>query len=721
MILYIAEKPSLGRAIAAALPKPHRQRNGAIETAGGTVSWCVGHLLEQAEPETYNAQFKRWRLDDLPIVPDEWKLKPRNDTKSQLQVLRQLVRQADQLVHAGDPDREGQLLVDEVLHYLKVPDAKLKATQRCLINDMTPAAVRTALNSLRSNTEFQALSTSALARSRADWLYGINMTRAFTLRGQSAGFQGMLSVGRVQTPLLGLIVRRDLSIRDFVPVDWFDVIATVVTDSNGTFNVRWQPSDACKPWLDEQGRNLSRPLAENVRQRVIGQTGTVTKVDRKRRTLSAPLPHSLSSLQIDANRVFGLSSQQVLSLCQSLYETHQLITYPRSDCRYLPDNQLADYSRVVTAVQSTLTECANDGLAKGITGITPDVFDALLPDRRSRAWNSSKVTAHHAIIPTAARKTSLKPDELKVYALVCRNYLAQFLPDHVFFETQVVVDIEGGKFRTHQRQPSVIGWKRLFGHSVADPVNSLNTPEQDRTDPASQGPEQDSQTLPRDLTVGQSVTCSDCTIDAKKTQPPKHFTDATLLTAMTGIARYVSDQSLVKSLADTDGLGTEATRAGMIELLIRRQYVFREKKALKASATGIAFIEALPDSITLPDRTAQWESQLTAIREKRSSYAALMEPLVKELYVLVESSRQITPTALAGLGSGRGSGSTQGSKRGAKRRSKRAAKVGSPEAKDTGNSGRSKERRGAAKRSGSTSGTKATHGRSTPKRPGKNH
>lgn len=697
MILFIAEKPSLGRAIAAALPKPHRQLDGAIETAGGTVSWCVGHLLEQVEPETYDASYKRWRLDDLPIVPEEWKLKPRKDTKKQLTILKKLIGNASQLVHAGDPDREGQLLVDEVLHYLNVPSSKLKTTQRCLINDMTPSAVRAALNNLQSNADFQSLSISALARSRADWLFGINMTRAFTLRGQSAGFRGMLSVGRVQTPVLGLIVRRDISIRDFVPVDWFDVLATVATDTNETFQVRWHPSEACKPWLDEQGRTLSRPLAENVCSRVKDKPGTITGLERKRRSLSPPLPHSLSSLQIEANRVFGLSSQQVLSICQSLYEKHQLITYPRSDCRYLPEHQAAEHPQVASAVLSTLSGHVQQLSTSGVAGITRDVFDALLPERRSRAWNTSKVSAHHAIIPTAGQRSGLSRDELHVYALVCRQYLAQFLPDHVFFETRVVVDIEGGQFRTQQRQPSVIGWKRLFGQSIArgdsaDGGGQEKAQSSEHTD----GDEHNllTQLLPRDLAKGQTVQCRDCTITDKKTRPPKHFTDATLLTAMTGIARYVQDQSLVKSLKETDGLGTEATRAGIIELLIRRGYIVRDHRDLKATDTGIAFIEALPQSVTLPDRTAQWESLLTAIRDRQSSYNALMTPLVSELHTLIESSRHITPTALAGLG-------TEKTVRENAKKTRCARRV-------------------AARSTSSNSASKGTHGRVTRKRLGKN-
>jgi DNA topoisomerase-3 len=226
MILYIAEKPSLGRAIADVLPKPHKKGDGFIEAANGDcVSWCVGHLLEQAEPDAYNPEFKSWKFEHLPIVPDKWQLKPKAATRSQLTVLKRLVKQANTLVNAGDPDREGQLLVDEVIAYLGVTGDKLHQTQRLLISDLNPQAVKRALTQLRSNREFIPLSTSALARSRADWLYGMNMTRAYTIQGKKVGYQGVLSVGRVQTPLLGLVVRRDEEIAHFQSKPFYEVLA----------------------------------------------------------------------------------------------------------------------------------------------------------------------------------------------------------------------------------------------------------------------------------------------------------------------------------------------------------------------------------------------------------------------------------------------------------------------------------------------------------------
>ncbi|MCF1439949.1 MAG: DNA topoisomerase, partial [Shewanella sp.] len=236
MILYIAEKPSLGRAIADVLPKPHKKHEGYIEVGNGDlVSWCIGHLLEQAPPDAYDDKYKSWKMDDLPIIPQQWQLTPKSSSRSQLAVLRKLVKQADTLVHAGDPDREGQLLVDEVLAFLKVSQTKLSNAKRLLISDLNPQAVRRALNQQRDNREFVPLSTSALARSRADWLYGMNMTRAFTLQGRKVGYQGVLSVGRVQTPLLGLVVRRDEIIEAFESKPFYQVDAHLLTQSGERF------------------------------------------------------------------------------------------------------------------------------------------------------------------------------------------------------------------------------------------------------------------------------------------------------------------------------------------------------------------------------------------------------------------------------------------------------------------------------------------------------
>ena len=358
--LFIAEKPSLGRAIADALPGSKKRDQGFIRCGNGdAVTWCIGHLLEQVEPDAYDERYKKWNMADLPIVPQQWQLRPRKSASKQLTVIRKLLKEADQIIHAGDPDREGQLLVDEVIDHLKVSKAKKEKVQRLLISDLNLPAVKRALSQMRSNREFIPLSVSALARSRADWLYGMNMSRAYTLLGQSAGYQGVLSVGRVQTPVLGLVVRRDEEIENFVPKDYFTLYALIPYESDSqVFDIRarWKPSEACRPWQDEDGRVLSRKLVENVAGRIAGQPATVTDSEHKQTRQAPPLPYSLSALQIDAAKRFGMNAQDVLNICQSLYEKHKLITYPRSDSRHLPEEHYGQAASVIAAVAHNAKE-----------------------------------------------------------------------------------------------------------------------------------------------------------------------------------------------------------------------------------------------------------------------------------------------------------------------------------------------------------------------------
>ena len=644
MRLFIAEKPSLGRAIADVLPKPLNKADGFIVAANGdTVSWCIGHLLEQVEPEVYDPAYKKWAHEHLPIVPNQWKLAAKKKTSKQLGVLRKLVKQADQLVHAGDPDREGQLLVDEVINFFGVTKAKTAAVQRCLISDLNPKAVKRAIASLRPNRDFIPLSTSALARSRADWLYGINLTRAYTLQGQKAGYNGVLSVGRVQTPVLGLVVRRDQEIAAFVSKPFYELWANLQTEKGECFNAKWQPSKDCEKFLDEQGRNVSKALAQNVAARITDQPAVVEDLKRDHKRQAAPLPYNLSALQIDASKAFGLSAQQVLDTCQTLYERHKLITYPRSDSRYLPKEHFSDAPQVVKAVKFNAQ--ASEAFTR-LLGPHSAAMSLLNLKQQSRAWNDSKVSAHHAIIPTlktlSAAKISvtLSSSEEKVYRLVCRNYVAQFLPQHEFYAVVAQVKIATGLFAAKAKEPITVGWKCVFP-AAKQASNTEGSNQDNERDPE--------QKIPA-LTIGESLMSLTPELQEKQTSPPKPFNDATLLGAMTGISAHVSDPELKKILRETDGLGTEATRAGIIELLFKRGYLRRQGKTINSTPTGQALVKALPDVATFPDLTARWESQLSAIHDGRGSYQQLMAPLQAQLQAMVDESRTVIPQGLRGLG-----------------------------------------------------------------------
>lgn len=483
-----------------------------------------------------------------------------------------------------------------------------------LISDLNLTAVQKALQQLKPNREFIPLSVSALARARADWLIGMNLTRAYTLKGQQAGYQGVLSVGRVQTPVLGLVVRRDAEIANFVAKPFYQVEAELKHAQGTHFRAKWQPSEACQPFMDDEGRVLNKALCQNVIQRIHQQDAIVLSYTEQAKKEYAPLPYNLSALQIDAAKAFAMSAKQVLDTCQKLYETHKLITYPRSDNRYLPKAHKQDAADVLSAVENN-------------KGQPPEYVKQADTSITSKCWNDAKVEAHHAIIPTSRvlKSASLGRDELNVYQLICRNYLAQFYPAFEYKEQKAQFEIAGGKFNAKASQATQIGFKQLMG-------------KQTREDTA----------LPK-LSKGELLSCVQGHLLEKVTEPPKHFSDASLLSAMTGVARYVTSSEIKKILKETDGLGTEATRAGIIELLFKRGFLRRQGKSILATEAGIALINSLPIELTYPDMTALWESSLAKIAAKETNYQGFMQPLIAQLEALITNAKQADNSAFHNL------------------------------------------------------------------------
>ncbi len=415
--------------------------------------------------------------------------------------------------------------------------------------------------------------------------------------------------GKVQTPILGLVVRRDLEILNFESHAFYDVYAHLNPDldnkTNAIFKAKWQPSEACEPYMDDEGRVLHKGLAQNVVSRITNQSGTVLNIDKKQKKQNAPLPYNLSALQIDAAKAFGMAAQQVLDTCQNLYEKHKLITYPRSDNRYLPKEHHKEAAQVLVAIKNN-------------QGQDIDKVDAANSNLKSKCWNDKKVEAHHAIIPTSKKlqAITLTRDEKNIYQLISRHYLAQFYPEYIFNETQVEIEIAKGRFKTKAKQEIQLGFKELMGKSELDNEDKLPV-----------------------LVKGQKLLCVQGELIEKYTQPPAHFTDATLLAAMTGIARFVKDPEVKKVLKETDGLGTEATRAGIIELLFRRNFLKRQGKQILATEAGIALIQVLPEQVSKPDLTAVWESSLGSIAQKELSYQHFMQPLLKQLNEIIALSK----------------------------------------------------------------------------------
>lgn len=622
--LFIAEKPSLARAIADVLDQPQR-RDNYIECGSDVVAWCAGHILELADADAYDPEFKQWRLEHLPIAPAHWKLTVK--TPELLGTIKKLLPSAEVVVHAGDPDREGQLLVDEVLHFLGFRGR----VDRILINDLNASAVRKALGALQPNSNFRCLSDAALGRQRADWLYGINMTRLYTVLGRASGYQeGVLSVGRVQTPLLGLIVRRDLEIESFVPKPYFTIVADVAGAVH-PFAASWRPGSGDDSALDQEGRLVNRALASAIERKTTGEPATVVKATRDRKEEPAPLPYSLSDLQVDAGRKLGLSPKTVLDVSQALYETHRLITYPRSDCSYLPEGHFAeagDVVRAITSVDFDLVE-AGEGADLSI---------------RSKAWNDSKVTAHHGIIPTPrAKAESLSKDERSVYSLVARRYLAQFFPLHEFFRLEAELVVAGERFLAKGRQPITSGWRRLYETPSDDDQADTSDPDapvaEDDIDPNSPIPP---------LKTGQVLRIAKARTLEKKTKPPRRFTSASLVQAMTGITRYVSDPRIKTLLRETDGIGTPATQAAIIQRLFDRKYVEEKKRQIYSTPTARALIRALPTVATQPDMTALWESTLRRVQEGRAPLDRFLQAVRAQLGELVARAKSAGPLTLPG-------------------------------------------------------------------------
>ncbi len=600
--LYIAEKPSLGRTISQALGGG-RPDQGMILGNGWVVTWCIGHLYEQAMPEDYDSALKKWNRESLPIVPDIWKLKPKKEYRQQIAIIKALLNKATLVIHCGDPDREGQLLVDEVLEKQRWKGP----VERAWLPDLTDAALKRALSHRKSNSDYRGLGDAARERSHADWLVGMNLSRAMTLANQQAGGDALISIGRVQTPTLKLVVDRDQLIENFVPKDYFVVLANFVQRSMGYLGV-WQPGEHL---ADEEGRCLRREDADAVAAKVRGESGKIVRIDVKAKKEPPPLPFSLNELQQSASKRLSLSAQRTLDIAQALYERHKLITYPRTDCRYLAAAQHAEAPAVLVALEGN-----------GFSNLVAEANIKL----RSRAFNDKKITAHTAIIPTANGAGQLSRDEAALYGMVVHTYLAQFYPDHHYQMTQIETLCQAEKFICKGKQINQIGWKALFPSHGKDGDSGNNT---------------DEPPLPA-LEKG-NVNCHDARIEAKQTKPPAPYTEGSLIKAMANVARFVEDEKLRKVLRENQGIGTEATRAGIIETLKKRDFLSTKGKTILSTQLGRQVIAQIPEQLGNPAITAWWEQQLTEVEQGRVEPAAFESRAVNWLNRLLQA---VDPTRI---------------------------------------------------------------------------
>ncbi|MET5489521.1 DNA topoisomerase III [Klebsiella variicola] len=585
MRLYICEKPSQGRDLAGVLGAT-RRGEGFLSGVGVTVTWAVGHLLETAPPEAYGQQYgKPWSLSALPILPAPWQVVVKKDTQDQFKVIERLLRQVDEVVIATDADREGEVIARELLDYCRWEGP----VQRLWLSALDEPSIRAALKDLRPGQATLGMYHAGLGRARADWLIGMNLSRLYTLRAAESGFDGVISVGRVQTPTLALVVRRDREVASFVPKPYWQVKAHL-SAGGLTFPAQWVPA---KVYTDEEKRCVHQNIAQQVAQ-LCRQTGraVVTECETKREKLAAPLAFSLGSLQQACGRLWDMSPQQVLDIAQSLYEKHKATSYPRTDCGYLPESMREEIPGVLDAIGRTDPECVP---------LLTRIDRAFI----SRIWNDKKIKAHYGIIPTrtAFQLSALTDPERNVYLLIRRNYLAQFLPLHESDITRLQFDIGGQLFRTTGRTEAIKGWKVLFEKAGDEDV---------------QEDDEAAQVLPP-LSQNDVCAVTDAEVSQLMTRPPPHYTFATLIGAMMNAAAFVTDIALRKVLKDNAGLGTEATRAGIIEQLLNRRFIVRKGSKLMATELGTDVIDALPPQLTEPGMTALWEQALDEVAAGRMS------------------------------------------------------------------------------------------------------
>lgn len=605
MKLFIAEKPSLARAIASGIGVG-KNFDSYISLNGGNeiVTWCYGHILKQLNPDEYAEKYRAWRMEDLPIIPSQWKLKVKTEAAKQFKIIRELIGKATEIVNAGDPDREGQLLVDEVLDFV----GNKKPVQRILLNALDEKSVKQSLNDLRDNDEFRELKNAALGRSRADWLIGMNLSRAYTIRARQAGYD-MVSVGRVMTPTMALVVHREEEIKNFKPVTHYAVKA-IFANNFGEIPAVWQMPDKGLS-LDSEGRLLDKKVAEDFLARLnalVGTQGKIISVEEKSKTENQRLPYSLSTLQIEAGKRYGYSPQTVLDTMQTLYEK-KLTTYPRSDCEYLPENQFADSKEIL-------------GHLKDLPNFSESVKNADT-SIHSKAWNDKKISAHHAIIPTRVKAdfAKLTTIEQNLYLMVSQAYLAQFYPVHEYKTTMVIISFADEKFISKGKLVTKLGWKTIYKNVVKSET-------------------EEAESILPPVKENESVKYVSGNIAEKTTKPPTRFTPSTLLQAMKEIYRYVKNAALKTELKECSGIGTEATRAGIIEKLQDNGFLKLNGKFFEPTDKSRMLVKILPEEMIYPDTTAIWEKELEEVATGKARYEKFYQSQLKGLSILLDKARK---------------------------------------------------------------------------------
>ncbi|MBR3927552.1 MAG: DNA topoisomerase 3 [Clostridia bacterium] len=555
--LVVAEKPSVGRDIARVLGGVKATGNGFLASDTHVVTWAVGHLVGLCEPDEVDEKYKKWRMDLLPMLPENIPLKVFKQTQTQFNVVKKLMndKEISEIICATDSGREGEL----IFRYIYSCAGCNKPVKRLWVSSMTDAAIKAGLDSMKPSEAYDSLYLSAKCRSEADWLVGMNASRAFSLK-----YDAHLSVGRVQTPTLAILVRRDQEIDAFVPEEYYEVSADF-GDYKGT-------------WIDaNQKTHIStKEKADEIRKKIAGKTGKVVESARDEKRKPPEKLYDLTTLQREANRKFGFSADKTLKLAQSLYETRKMITYPRTDSSYLPDD-------MIPKVQKTLN-------------LLPEPYQAFVKaiapvKTAKRIYDNSKVTDHHAIIPTDRRGeiNALSEDERKIFDLIARKLIAAHYPDYIYSSTKIITDVEGEKFKTQGNMPISEGWRALYR--------------------GEEKKKEDEGEIPL-LAPGDERAVKKAGVKQQKTKPPSPHTDDTLLKAMEDAGKTIEDEFLREKMKDS-GLGTPATRAATITRLIDVGYAQRKGKQIFSTEKGRLLVKAAPEEMTSALTTGKWERALS--------------------------------------------------------------------------------------------------------------
>ncbi len=597
--LVIAEKPSVGKDIARVLNAEIKGK-GHAEGQSFVITWALGHLIELAEPSFYNKEWQRWALENLPMIPERMKLRVIKNTRGQFNLIRKLLQRDDigEVIVATDAGREGEL----VARWILILSGWRGPVKRLWISSVTDTAIKEGFRDLRPSRKYDSLFYAARARAEADWLIGLNVTRALTCK-----YNSPLNAGRVQTPTLSILLRREKERAEFVPKDFW----TIEANTGALF---WQMRQPTRIFDESEVGKITDSLNEG--------KGKVLTVEQKEKTKPHPLLYDLTELQREANKRFGFSAKHTLSLAQSLYERHKVLTYPRTDSRYLTsDMQTTLLPRIESLRFGKYDSIVGDIMTHGIKV-------------GKRVVNDKKVTDHHAIIPTGERFDfeKLTLDEKKLFDLVARRFLAVFFPDKSYISTQAVLEISGRKLYAQGIELKDAGWTKVDMETETD--------EDARFQNLSQ------------LKQGEELTIEKVSYKKGQTEPPPRYTEATLLGAMENPMRFVKDPELKKTIKNA-GLGTPATRAEIIEKLIRNYYVEREGKNLVPTSKAESLLEVVPEELASPALTAKWEKRLARIERGRERAGKFLDDIKENTARIVkdikESDREYTPRAVPGM------------------------------------------------------------------------